>query len=101
MQWWAGGPASVPLPARLAARTRAVVGAASSGLVAFLASPGSRGTVLACRLAAERGLQVVAFPLGFHGQQLSALGGGRWVPCERAGVWAAAWRWEPVSLLLQ
>ncbi|GEM_PF-1637919 len=94
VQWWAGGPASVPLPARLRARTGAVVAAASSGLVAFLSSPSSRGSALACRLAAARGLPVVAFPLGFHGQQLPALGAGQWVPCQQGGVWAAAWQWQ-------
>jgi hypothetical protein len=35
VQWWAGGPVSVPLHARLAGRTRAVVAAANAGLVVF------------------------------------------------------------------
>ncbi|WP_456374136.1 hypothetical protein [Thiolapillus sp.] len=70
--------------------------AASSGLVAFLSSPSSRGSALACRLAAARGLPVVAFPLGFHGQQFPALGAGQWVPCQQGGVWAAAWQWQAV-----
>ncbi|WP_456378823.1 hypothetical protein [Thiolapillus sp.] len=94
VQWWAGGPASVPLPARLRGRTAAVVAAANSGLVAFFGSPASRGSALACRMAAGRGLPVVAFPLGFHGLQLPVLGAGQWVPCERGRVWSGAWQWQ-------
>ena len=93
--WWAGGPAGVPLQARLAERTRAVVGAASSGLVAFFGSPASRGSLLACRVTVARGLPVLAFPVGFPGQYLPSLGAGAWAPSGRAGVWSAAWRWEP------
>ncbi len=51
VSWWCGGGASVPLGARLHKRTRAVVGAADAGLVAFFSSPSSRGTLLACRTA--------------------------------------------------
>lgn len=80
VQWWAGGPASLPLRVRLASRTRAVVSAANSGLVVFFGSPGSRGSLLACRCAAARGLPVVAFPVGFSGSKLPSLGAGSWVP---------------------
>lgn len=95
--WWAGGGCSVPLAARLAARTRAVVSAASSGVVAFFASPASRGSALACRFAAGHALPVVAFPLGFPGGALPVLGAGAWAPVSGAGVWAAAWRWVPAQ----
>ncbi|MBL1265808.1 hypothetical protein [Candidatus Methylomicrobium oryzae] len=78
--WWAGGPASVPLRSRLAGRTRAVVGAADAGLVAFFASPSSRGSLFACSCALSRGLPVVAFPVGFPGAELPLLGAGSWVP---------------------
>jgi hypothetical protein len=80
VQWWAGGPASVPLRVRLAARTRAVIAAADSGLVVFFASPSSRGSLLACRCAVSRGLPVVAFPVGFPCSNLPSLGAGSWVP---------------------
>lgn len=93
--WWVGGPASVPLQARLAGRTRAVVAAASVGLVAFFGSPASRGSLLACRLAQGRGLPVLAFPVGFPGQRLPSLGAGYWAPSGRGGVWSGAWRWVP------
>ena len=93
--WWAGGPAGVPVQARLSARTRKVVGAASTGLMAFFGTSASRGTLLACRLAAARGLPVLAFSVGFSGQGLPSLGEGSWVPSGRDGVWAGAWRWVP------
>lgn len=80
VQWWAGGPASVPLRARLANRTRAVVSSATAGLVVFFASPGSRGSLLACRCALARGLPVLAFAVGFSGSKLPALGAGAWLP---------------------
>ncbi len=75
--WWAGGNSAVPLFARLAQRTRAVVWAASSALVVFPSSPSSRGSWLAAGLAAQRCLPVVAFPLGFSPALLPALGVGR------------------------
>jgi hypothetical protein len=63
---WAGGGPDVPLWARLAARTQAVV-AEASALVVFPASP-----------AVARGLlPVVAFPLGFPVVALPELGGER------------------------
>lgn len=95
--WWAGGGCSVPLAARLAARTRAVVSAASSGVVVFFASPASRGSALACRFAAGHGLPVLAFPLGFPGGALPALGAGAWSPAGGAGLWSGAWRWVPAQ----
>jgi hypothetical protein len=91
--WWAGGPSSVPLSARLAARTRAVVAQASAGCVVFFASPLSRGSLLAARCAVSRGLPVFAFPVGFAGRLLPSLGAGAWVPVSGSGVWAEAFRW--------
>jgi hypothetical protein len=85
VHWWAGGPASVQLRSRLAGRTRAVIGAADAGLVAFFGSPSSRGSLFACRLALSRGLPVVAFPVGFPAAELPFLGAGSWVPCGAFG----------------
>lgn len=95
VSWLAGGPLSVPLPARLAARTSAVVGAASVSVVVFFASPSSRGSALAARLAVGRGLPVFGFACGFPASQLPALGAGAWVPVCGAGPWAGAFRWVP------
>lgn len=91
--WWAGGAASVPLPARLAARTRAVVARASAGCVVFFGSPSSRGSLLAASSAVSRDLPVFAFPVGFPGSALSSLDAGLWVPVGGRGVWASAWVW--------
>ncbi|CAK0763672.1 hypothetical protein CCP4SC76_3980008 [Gammaproteobacteria bacterium] len=57
VSWWAGGVPPVSLSARLAQRTRAIVQAATVGLVAYLV-PGSKGTTLAVSLARSRGLPV-------------------------------------------
>jgi hypothetical protein len=91
--WWAGGGSSLPLSARLARRTRAVVACASAGLVLFPSSPHSRGSWLAAQLAVARGLPVVAFPLGFAPSLLPLLGAGGWSRVARAGVFGGAWRW--------
>jgi hypothetical protein len=96
--WWAGGGPAVPLRARLAARTRAVVANASAGLVVFFGSPASRGSVLAAQLAAARGLPVVAFPLGLAPAQLPLLGCGSWVPAGGSAGWAGAWVWVPAAV---
>ena len=100
VRWWAGGAASVPLRARLAARSSALVsavaaGGAGSGLVVFLASPSSVGSVRSARLAAAAGLPVVVFPVGFAASALPSLGAGGWVPAAAAGVWARGFRWLP------
>lgn len=96
VRWWAGGGPSVPLRARLVARTRAVV-AEASALVVFPASPAvvGSGSWLAVSAAVERSLPVVAFPLGFPAVSLPSLGAGTWVPVGGAGVWSGAWRWAP------
>ena len=91
--WWAGGGASVPLFARLARRTRAVVSSASSGLVLFPSSPVSRGSWLAADLAVARGLPVVVVPLGFSSSLLPSLGGGQWARANASGVFGSAWCW--------
>lgn len=95
IRWWAGGGPSVPLVARLARRTRAVVAEASAGLVVFPASPSSRGSWLAAAAAVARGLPVLVFPVGFAAELLPQLGVGRWVPAGGAGMWDSAWRWVP------
>lgn len=95
VSWLAGGSLSLPLAARLARRTRAVVAQASAGCVLFLASPASRGSRLAAGCAVARGLPVLAFPLAFPGGALPSLGAGSWRPSGLPGLWAAAWCWVP------
>lgn len=93
VSWWAGGGAGVPLSARLAGRTRAVVArlaaAPRAGLVVFFWGRASRGSLLACRLALAAGVPVVAFFWG--GCPPVSLPGVAWVPAG-AGVWAGGWR---------
>ncbi len=99
VSWLAGGPLSLPLSARLAARSAACVRFAAAsgpgaGLVCFGLRPSSRGSLLACSLAVSCGLPVVVFPCG---APLAVLGPGSWRPAG-SGVWSAAVRWSPVSL---
>ena len=60
VRWWAGGLPSVPLHQRLALRSVALVRHLActppAALVCFLSSPRSRGSLLACRLAARSGV---------------------------------------------
>jgi hypothetical protein len=100
VSWLVGGPAKVPLASRLRARTCAVAVSASSALVAFFGSPGSRGSFLACSLAAQRSVPVFAFPVGFPGSALPSLGSGSWVAVSGSGVWAGAFRWVPGQVSL-
>ena len=94
VSWLAGGPLSLPLPARLVRRAAACVRAAAA-LVCFGLSPASRGSLGECRLAASLGLPVVVFPA--RASSPPALGPGLWVAAG-AGVWSAALRWAPASL---
>ena len=100
VSWLAGGAASVPLPVRLSARTRAVVGAASVSVVVFFASPNSRGSFLAASLAVRRGLPVFAFACGFCPSLLPSLGTGSWVSADGVSVWSSALVWQSSSLFL-
>lgn len=95
VSWFAGGRGLRSVSAALVGRTGCVVSAASAGLVCFFASPGSRGSFLACQLAAGRGLSVVAFPCGFPPSALPLLGPGSWVPCGGRGVFSSGFRWVP------
>lgn len=86
-----------PLAQALAARTRAVVARASVAVVALGLSPGSRGTLLACRCAVRQGLPVVAFPL-LASHLLPSLGFGSWsAPSPGPGWWAGSCRWVPAQ----
>lgn len=110
--WWAGGPASLPLAARLARRSAAVVGAAAcsagpassagaaggAGFVGFFGSARSRGSAGAARLAALAELPICGFWCGSGPVALPSLGAGSWVPSGGRGVWSRAFLWSP-SLL--
>ena len=103
VRFWAGGGPGVPLRARLAGRSSALVSAVAAsgsgaGLVAFVsgspsASPGSWRSV---RLAAAAGVPVVVFLCGCPSSVLPPLWGGSWVAAG-SGVWAGAWRWVPAG----
>jgi hypothetical protein len=95
---WAGGGPHLPLKVRLANRTRTVIADATASAVVLFSSPRSHGSALACRLALARGLPVFAFPLGFSGSLLPALGPGAWQAMAGPGCWAQAWRWVPAQI---
>lgn len=90
VNWCAGGAIALPLPVRLVARTRFVVNSANQGLMVFFNGQRSRGSLLACRVAINRGLPVWAFPLGFSGRNLPCPGAGHW---RAVCGWPGAWRW--------
>ena len=95
--WWAGGGPSVPVWGRLAARSSAVVGAASVGAVFWVAS-GSRGSLRSARLASGRGLPVSGFACG--GSPLPSLApGGVWAPSALSGPWVGSFSWGPSPAL--
>ena len=60
LTWLSGGQLSKPLTSRLSSRTKSVVSSASAGLLAIFISGTSRGTALACQVAANHGLPVLA-----------------------------------------
>jgi hypothetical protein len=95
VNWWAGGRLSVPLRVRLARRSVALVrfiARRRSALVCFLASPSSRGSLLACRVAARLGVTVFVFCVGFSPSQLPRLGRGSWSAVQVAGLPACQWQ---------
>jgi len=101
VNWWSGGRLSVPLRLRLAKRSLALVqflARRHSALVCFLASPKSRGSLLACRLAARFGITVFVFCVGFSPSRLPRLGRGSWSLVQVAGSSACQWSPCPPSL---
>lgn len=121
--WWAGGGPSVPLRARLAARSLAAVrrGADSgpgAGLVAVVGAFPSRtwsgrgpwrscgsGSWSSVAAAAALGVKASVFPVGELAgcscADLPALpsGPGRWVAAG-SGIWDSGWVWVPAKGLL-
>lgn len=116
VRWWAGGPPSLPLRARLAARSlkctrTAAAGGPGSGLVAFVAqlpprafAPGAwpscgSGSWSSAAAAALLGLPVVVVPVGsLAGVALHSLpalpGWGSWSPVA-PGALSGGFRWSP------
>ncbi len=110
--WWAGGRLAVPLRLRLAGRSVALVRflaqSRPSALVCFLSSRKSRGSLLACRLAARLGVSVFVFCVGFSPARLPAgqaglprLGRGSWRSVQVAGHSAFQWQPCPPKLFLK
>ncbi|MGD1045105.1 MAG: hypothetical protein ABR936_07235 [Bacteroidota bacterium] len=100
VNWWSGGRLSVPLRLRLAKRSLALVqflARRHSALVCFLASPKSRGSLLACRLAARFGVTVFVFCVGFSPSRLPRLGRGSWSLVQVAGSSACQWSPKPLK----
>ncbi len=93
VHWLAGGPLSLAIPARLAARTYAVAAAASAGALVVVSTPDSPGSFLLARLVNIRRRPVVALACGFSWFQLPPLGaGGFWRKLGSApGIVAAQW----------
>ncbi len=90
VHWLAGGPLALALPARLAARSRALA-QTSSGCVVAVSSRTSPGSFLLAGSVAARGLPVVALACGFPWYCLPPLApGGHWRGLARDGGLAAA-----------
>ena len=75
-----------------------VIAAADAGLVVFFSSPGSRGSLLACRCAISRGLPVLAYPVGFSSSELPLTGPGVWVSSGGYGGFKWASKQENIFL---
>ena len=104
VNWWSGGRLSVPLRLRLAKRSLALVqflARRHSALVCFLASPKSRGSLLACRLAARFGVTVFVFCVGFSPSRLPRLGRGSWSLVQVAGSSTCQWSPKPLKKQLK
>jgi len=104
VNWWSGGRLSVPLRLRLAKRSLALVrflARRHSALVCFLSSPRSRGSLLACRVAARLGVSVFVFCVGFSPSRLPRLGRGSWSLVQVAGVSACQWSPNPLKKQLK
>jgi hypothetical protein len=92
VHWLAGGPVALALPARLAARSRALA-LASSGCLVAVSSRTSPGSFLLAGSVAARGLPVVALACGFPWYCLPPLApGGHWRGLAKGdGLAAALW----------
>ncbi|MCF7991096.1 MAG: hypothetical protein K9M02_11695 [Thiohalocapsa sp.] len=93
---WAGGPAPLPVRARLARRTAAVAAACTAGAVVLLRAQ-SRGSLLLARSVAKRGLPVLAVPVDCAAADLPLLGQGRWAEDRARLLGPGLLRWEPAQ----
>lgn len=111
VRWLAGGPLDIPLRARLARRSLALVrhlaATPGAGLVAFVSSlpsaPFGRGPFPSCgsgawstlAAAALLRVSVVVFPVTLSPCHLVPLpAGGSWQP----GPWPRSWSWSPSAV---
>ena len=101
--WCCGSSPRSPFRARVFSRALRLVsfvgaGAPGSCLVAFLASPSSRGSLRSCLLAARAGVPVLAV-CAFPGPPPPLRSAGLWVPvpCLPLPSGVSAWRWCVVS----
>jgi len=105
VRWWSGGQLAVALKLRLARRSVALVRFLSlhrpSALVCFLSSPKSRGSLLACRLAARLGVTVFVFCVGFSPSRLRRLALGSWVLVQLGGHTVLQWQPSPTAVKLR
>lgn len=95
VSWLAGGPLSVPLRGRLAARSLAAVSGAFGG-VWVVSRPASRGSLVAGAALARAGGVVLFLPVGFAPAALAPLPGlaGAWVPAPLPSLPRLV-RWSP------
>lgn len=96
--WWAGGPETVPLGARLARRSQAVAAFGSGGLIAVMGSHGSVGSMHAVHQAVKLGRPVVAICAGFRPRELYPVLGGVWSVIGELAPGFIAASWEPALL---
>jgi len=96
VRWWAGGLPPVPLKQRLALRSVALARYLTqhppAALFCFLSSPTSTGSLITCRRAAQSGVTIYAFCVGFSPTLLPFLNRyGGWIPVKFAGHTAFSW----------
>jgi len=103
VRWWAGGLPPISLKQRLALRSVALVRYLTqhppSALICFLSSPRSPGSLIACRRAAQSGVTIYAFCIGFDPTRLPRLHrNGCWIPVQFADLPVVMRSIVPVSL---
>lgn len=90
---FAGGQPNIPYRARLALRSRRSI-SNSSGVVFFLATPSSRGSLNTAAAAILEDIPVFVFCCAFRGPPDSPPGcAGEWRPSRLAD--RSCWKWQP------
>lgn len=99
VEWYDEKQLNISLKARLAIRTKNYISEANKGMIVFLSSEKSKGSIGAIKIALRKELKTIVFCNGFEIKKINDFSEG-WGKIDKSGVWKNAFRFEQQQKLL-